>query len=316
MTLIPLSELGILGEVESLLFSPASRTYVFSLLGTLPIAWLLLKLKQIQSEDLRSLLDKRIWLHPSARRDYLTILMNALLRAIIYVPVLFTKLGFAAGIYGLLKLVFIPPSLSLSWNLKIFLFSVVLFIADDFSRFVMHWLQHRISWLWYFHRWHHSAEVMTPLTLLRTHPIEMLIMRLRSIVTGGTIIGLFFFLFGGGITGLQILGVDAIGFIFNAMGANLRHSHVRWSYGKFERIFISPAQHQKHHDRTNTVPVNLGSCLAIWDLLAGSFRPGSNSQTVVFGLSQNLISTEKNRKLELEEHIHSNYDLANKRKVD
>ena len=37
------------------------------------------------------------------------------------------------------------------------------------------------------------------------------------------------------------------GVLFNFAAANLRHSHIWISFGRFEKIFISPAQHQIHH---------------------------------------------------------------------
>ena len=293
MTFIPLSDLGPLAELASLLLSPASRLYLLSIFGIFPIAWLLASCGHIHKEDVKSLFDRQIWWHPSARTDYLIIAANALIRSLIYLPTLLTKLGFAAFIYGMLSLIYTPSKLGLAWELQMVIFSLVMFVADDFSRFATHWLQHRVSWLWHLHRWHHNAEVMTPLTLLRTHPLEMLMMRIRSVITGGTVIGVFYYICGTEISGLEILGVDALGFLFNALGANLRHSHVRWSYGKFEAILISPAQHQLHHDRDNRHPVNLGSCLSIWDRLAGSFKAGSKDQQIRFGLTQSVSLSEK-----------------------
>ena len=45
---------------------------------------------------------------------------------------------------------------------------------------------HRIPFLWRFHQIHHSAEVLTPLTFHRIHPVESLLYDVRgALVTGG-----------------------------------------------------------------------------------------------------------------------------------
>ena len=38
--------------------------------------------------------------------------------------------------------------------------------------FVAHYLQHRVPVFWEFHKVHHSAQVLTPITLYRMHPID------------------------------------------------------------------------------------------------------------------------------------------------
>ena len=44
---------------------------------------------------------------------------------------------------------------------------------------------HKIPALWEFHKVHHSAEVMTPLTELRQHPVEIIVVvNLIGLATG------------------------------------------------------------------------------------------------------------------------------------
>ncbi len=79
---------------------------------------------------------------------------------------------------------------------------------------------------------HHSAEVLTPLSLYRTHPVEALLNGARSALSVGLVTGLFAWSFGPALRAWEILGVDAIGFVWTLFGANLRHSHVWLSYGR------------------------------------------------------------------------------------
>jgi sterol desaturase/sphingolipid hydroxylase (fatty acid hydroxylase superfamily) len=58
-----------------------------------------------------------------------------------------------------------------------------LFVVEDASRFLFHLASHRSPWLWELHKVHHSAEVLTPFTLYRLHPIEGFLNRSRGTLT-------------------------------------------------------------------------------------------------------------------------------------
>jgi sterol desaturase/sphingolipid hydroxylase (fatty acid hydroxylase superfamily) len=133
---------------------------------------------------------------------------------------------------------------------------------------------------------------MTPLTLYRSHPIEVMLSLLRDFLTIGLITGVFFYMFGESVDAGLILGVNAGRFIFNIAGANLRHSHVWLSYGqRLEKIFISPAQHQIHHsDNFNHYNKNYGSQFALWDWVFGTLYVTNGREKVTFGLKTKNLS--------------------------
>ena len=152
------------------------------------------------------------------------------------------------------------------------LYSLTLFVAWDLSRFLLHGLMHRVPALWAFHQVHHSAEVLTPLTFHRLHPVESLLYDLRGAVVTGVVAAGFYWLFRKGDVGWTLLGVPALGFALNVVFGNLRHSHVWLRFpAAVERWLISPAQHQLHHaDDPALYGRNYGTWLAIWDRLAGT----------------------------------------------
>ena len=45
----------------------------------------------------------------------------------------------------------------------------------DAALWFTHWLFHVVPELWEFHKVHHSAEVMTPITAARMHPVEEIV---------------------------------------------------------------------------------------------------------------------------------------------
>ena len=85
----------------------------------------------------------------------------------------------------------------------------------------------------------------------------------------------------------HILSINIFGFAFNFLGSNLRHSHIPLSFGFFEKLFISPKQHQIHHSQNiSHFDKNYGVSLSIWDRLIGSLVTSDQvSQKMVFGLS-------------------------------
>ena len=139
--------------------------------------------------------------------------------------------------------------------------------------------------LWAFHKFHHSAETLTPLTVMRTHPVEGLIFTARSALVQGVSIAVFVFLFGNQVDLLTIFGVNIFVVSFHALGSNLRHSHVSIRYPKaVERVLMSPAQHQLHHSEAERhFDRNFGVALSLWDWIFGSFHH-SVSEKLTFGI--------------------------------
>lgn len=233
------------------------------------------------------LFNKKIWFHPSARLDYSLFIANRLLKIVLWAPIVLTMVPIAIGFSDVLEALFgkIAPITS-NQAVIISLFTIILFLLDDLSRFLLHLALHKVPILWDFHKVHHSAKVMTPMTIYRSHPFESYLYACRMALTQGVAVGIGYYFFGPTLSMYDVLGANIFVFVFNVMGANLRHSHVWWSWGdKIESWFISPAQHQVHHsDRAEHFDHNLGSTLAIWDRMIGTLIRSSNVGKIRFGI--------------------------------
>lgn len=236
---------------------------------------------------LRWLTAKSLWLHPSARLDYKYLFAKAVIKSLFLTPWLGASFGLAVWTAARLQDVFGPASpSSTSPHLVTALYTVLLFVLSDLSRWAVHVAAHKVPALWELHKVHHSAEVMTPLTLYRSHPLETALFQLRGVAVTGLLAGTFFYVFGASATQLELFGVNAIGFVLNMLGGNLRHSHVRLAYPAWvERVFISPAQHQVHHSSDPAhFHQNCGAWLAVWDWMAGRLILSRDARVVRFGL--------------------------------
>lgn len=281
-------------EPGLMFFDPSKRFFWGSLLASLLLIVILSGARR--KSNLKILFSPKIWFHRSSLADMKMILINNLFRILVFPTSFVTTVGIAAVVSLLLtKVAGGKPDSAWSPFWVTALYSVAIFLADDFARFYFHYLQHRWRWLWCFHQVHHSALVMTPLTLMRTHPVDILWARIRNAITYGVVTGIFYFLFSSAVSGWDIIGAEALGFLFNLAGSNLRHSQIWIHFGPLEKIFISPAAHQIHHSRAvEHYDKNFGVCLAVWDhLWKTHVHPKSVKEPISFGLEGSPLSDER-----------------------
>ena len=242
--------------------------------------------------QLRALFNRRYWLNRSTLTDVSLLFLNNGIRVLVLVPIVGSHLALTLVTGRFLQAnLGDAPTLDLPWFAIATTYALSFFVAEDLSRFFLHLGMHRIPVLWRFHRVHHSATTLTPLTLFRQHPVEQALYFARGTLVFGLVSGFFIWLFGRHLSTFDILGVDLLGFLFNMAGANLRHSHVWLSFGPLERWFVSPAQHQLHHSRDHG-NVNLGSYLAVWDRWLGTAMAAGARRKLAFGLAHRPLERQ------------------------
>ena len=165
-------------------------------------------------------------------------------------------------------------------------YTVASIVAIDFLAFITHYCQHTVPILWQFHKVHHSAEVLNPLSNYREHPIDNVTYAATLALGTGTTAGVFQWLFGVAPSLINILGINAAGFLFNISGYHLRHSHIwlRWP-DPLAHLFGCPAHHQIHHScKPEHVNKNMAFIFPIWDVLFGTFYLPKQREELVFGI--------------------------------
>lgn len=265
------------------LVDPSQRTHLVYWFSSFIIAliWAIFSWDQRKSY-LQQLTNKHYWLNTSSYQDLVLIFFNRGLFFLLGITWLVLTLDVALTTLNLLRLfgnateadTYAPNSFTIFG-----IYTLILFLLDDASRFGLHWLMHRFDFLFRMHQVHHSASTLTPLTTLRIHPLESLLYQIRSSLIHGMCAGAGFYYAGFQIDSWQMWGATIWVLAFNFLGANLRHSQIPVHYGPFEKIFISPSMHQAHHGVT-TMMYNYGSVLSIWDRMLGSFRKGNLGYTL------------------------------------
>jgi sterol desaturase/sphingolipid hydroxylase (fatty acid hydroxylase superfamily) len=165
--------------------------------------------------------------------------------------------------------------------------TVMLFLAYELGYWLNHYLSHRIPFLWEFHKVHHSATVLTPLTNFRVHPVYMCIFLNILAVFIGTANGVGGYIFGQATHQYLLSGNNIILVFFIYIYVHLQHTQLWISFtGWLGHLLMSPAHHQIHHSRNPAhFNKNLGSCLALWDWMFGTlYMPAAEPEKLEFGV--------------------------------
>jgi sterol desaturase/sphingolipid hydroxylase (fatty acid hydroxylase superfamily) len=151
------------------------------------------------------------------------------------------------------------------------LFCVVALLLTDFTDFAYHYFCHKIPIMWEFHKVHHTAEELLPITNHREHPVEEIIDNIQRVTTLSVLVALFSWIYGTSVDEFAIGGIDVY-FLGRLLSFyHLRHSHIYMRFGWLERFFMSPAHHHVHHSvEPEHWDKNFAQAFVFWDRLAGT----------------------------------------------
>jgi sterol desaturase/sphingolipid hydroxylase (fatty acid hydroxylase superfamily) len=133
---------------------------------------------------------------------------------------------------------------------------VVFLVAADLISYWRHRLMHT-RWLWPLHAVHHEQREVTAFTATRLHIGEALVstvpmIALTAMIGNSPRDPMWFFV------------------LRNSLAA-AHHSGLRWRFGPFYWILVSPLFHSAHHAIDVEVSEhNYGGLLSVWDLLFGT----------------------------------------------
>ncbi len=165
---------------------------------------------------------------------------------------------------GLLNLVPIP----------VWLHAVLAILLLDIWTYWWHRMNHRVSFLWRFHRMHHSDPWMDVTSARRFHPGEIIFSSLLRLP--------LIFILGIHLQELLLYGV-LMGIVVDFHHANiaLPERIDRW----LRAWIVTPAMHKVHHSRIQIeTDSNYTSLLSVWDRLFGSFRLRPDLSAIQIGL--------------------------------
>jgi sterol desaturase/sphingolipid hydroxylase (fatty acid hydroxylase superfamily) len=236
----------------------------------------------------RALFPRRIMLSPSNFADLGYLFYNTFLSSLLFSWAAVSYQFLTNGIIGGLAAAFGPVTpTSLPDFVSRSVITVMLFLAYELGYWLNHYLSHRVPFLWEFHRVHHTATVLTPLTNFRVHPVYTFIFFNILAISTAIANGIGNYMFGETAYQYALSDTNIILVIFVHTYVHLQHTELWIPFrGALGRVFMSPAHHQVHHS-TNPAHFdkNLGSCLALWDWMFGTlYVPGKEPEKLSFGV--------------------------------
>jgi len=266
--------------LQGLLFNPGSTFSTSSLFVALCIAIaFVFRARRRNRRDIRlkvlwrALFPRWMLTSRSSRADLGFLMLNGSLAGALLGGAILASAPLAAGVEAGLRAVFgTLPRAEIGEIPARVMVTVTLFLAYELAYWTNHYVSHRIPILWHFHRVHHTAEVLTPLTTFRVHPVDSIVFsNFLAVFTAVAAAASAYFL-GRPAAELHIGQSNAIFVVFTFVVVHLQHSQF-WipARGWWGRMFVSPAHHQLHHsDELEHRDKNFGSCLAVWDWLFGT----------------------------------------------
>jgi sterol desaturase/sphingolipid hydroxylase (fatty acid hydroxylase superfamily) len=284
-----------LGQLDKAFLQPGSQISLFSLAAACLIALAALARRRYRKGRrlrlrplLRALFPEHVVFSRSTMADVGYFYFNLFLFGIIFGWALFSYEALSRNAAAALVAAFGPrPPAPLPPFACRAIVTVMLFLAYELGYWLNHYLAHRIPFLWEFHKVHHSATVLTPLTNFRVHPIYMCVFLNIMAVFTGLAGGLGDYWLGRPSPQYGLSDTNLILVFFIYVYVHLQHSQVWISFtGRLGRLFMSPAHHQIHHSRDPAhFNKNLGSCLAVWDWMFGTlYVPTAAPERLQFGV--------------------------------
>ncbi|MGB7259567.1 MAG: sterol desaturase family protein [Pseudolabrys sp.] len=284
-----------IGQFGKLFFSLGSHFSLTSLAAALGFAMLWLVIKRVQRGRRirlrtlwRALFPHRITSSRSNYADAGYLFFNVFVFGIVLGWAILSYQFLSNAIIAGLVVTFGPVAkTALPTIVERSIVTVLLFLAYEFGYWFNHWLSHRVPVLWEFHKVHHTATVLTPLTNFRVHPIYALIFANILAVSTGVTNGVANYMFGETAYQYAFSDTNIILVFFIHTYVHLQHTELWIPFsGALGRLFVSPAHHQVHHSNN---PIhydsNFGSCLAVWDWMFGTlYVPGKEPEKLSFGV--------------------------------
>ncbi len=152
-------------------------------------------------------------------------------------------------------------------------FLLGLMLLDLVGAYFIHWMEHRVRWMWRFHLVHHTDTNVDTSTANRHHPGESVfrfVFTVLGIILVGAPIGL-------------VLMYQSLSVVFTQFShANIQFP--KWLDTGLSWLIVTPSMHRVHHHYVLPyTDTNFGNIFSVWDRLFGTYAKVDNDQ-LVFGI--------------------------------
>jgi sterol desaturase/sphingolipid hydroxylase (fatty acid hydroxylase superfamily) len=167
--------------------------------------------------------------------------------------------------------------------MPLWVFMIVgLLVLDLVGAYFIHWLEHRVRWMWKFHLIHHTDTHVDTTTANRHHPGESVFRAVFTVIA---------VLLTGAPMWLVMLYQSASALFSQFNHANF--SFPKWLDTGISWVIVSPNMHKVHHHYTLPLTdTNYGNIFSIWDRIFGTFAYVEDTKSLVYGIDTHLKPEE------------------------
>ena len=162
--------------------------------------------------------------------------------------------------------------------LPVWLYTIVgLLLLDLIGAWLIHYIEHRVRWMWKFHLVHHTDQTVDTTTANRHHPGESV------------------FRFGFTLLAVVVVGAPMwMVFLYQTLSLVLtqfNHANITmpdWLDDALVWVICTPNMHRVHHHyRMPYTDTNFGNIFSFWDRLFGTYVKVKNKK-LVYGLDTHM----------------------------
>jgi sterol desaturase/sphingolipid hydroxylase (fatty acid hydroxylase superfamily) len=158
---------------------------------------------------------------------------------------------------------------------------------DLIGAYFIHWMQHKVKWMWQFHLVHHSDNYVDTTTANRHHPGESVF---RAVFTTLAVLVM-------GAPMWLVMMYQSISVVLS----QFNHANISlpvWLDKIVSFLIVSPNMHKVHHHEARPLTdTNYGNIFAIWDRIFGTFAEVKDTKELVYGLDTHP-NLQENSKLD------------------
>ena len=157
-----------------------------------------------------------------------------------------------------------------------------LIFLDLIGAWLIHWIEHKVKWMWKFHLIHHTDPSVDVTSGLRHHPGENIF---RLMFTSLAVL----------LTGAS-LGLVMLYQTISAFFAALTHANIQmpsWIDKPLSWIFVTPHFHKIHHHYVQPhTDSNYGNIFSIWDHLFRTTSYVEVMDDLIYGIDTHMSPEE------------------------
>ncbi|XOV92967.1 MAG: sterol desaturase family protein [Bacteroidota bacterium] len=158
-------------------------------------------------------------------------------------------------------------------------------LLDLIGAYFVHWVEHKVKWMWKFHIVHHTDTNVDVTTGLRHHPGET-VFRIAFTILAVMVVG-------------APIGIVMLYQSLSVLFAHITHANVNLNKKVddiLSYIFVTPHMHKVHHHYSQPyTDTNYGNIFSIWDRVFRTFAHVKDTASLKYGIDTHMKPEENDR---------------------